>query len=42
MHQQFGSQLLDDRNALEHAISIGRGGAWLTLNEEQYQKLKGK
>lgn len=41
MHQRFGSQLLDDKNALEHGISIGRGGAWLTLNDEQYQKLIG-
>jgi hypothetical protein len=39
MHQRFGSQLLDDKNALEHAISIGRDRAWLTLNEEQYQRL---
>ena len=29
-------------NTLEekHAIEIGRGGIWLELNEEQYQKLK--
>lgn len=36
MHQRFGSQLQEDKHALEHCISIGRGGAWLTLNEEQY------
>jgi hypothetical protein len=41
MHQRFGSQLLDDKKAFEHGISIGRGGAWLTLDDEQYQKLKG-
>ena len=40
IHQRFGSQLLDDKNALEHGISIGRGGAWLTLSDEQYLKLK--
>jgi len=40
MQQRFGSQLLDDKNALEHGISIGRGGAWLTLTEEQYQRLR--
>ena len=42
MHQRFGSQLLDDRNALEHGLSIGRGGAWLILSEEQYRKLKAR
>ena len=31
---------LEDRHALDHAIEIGRGGTWLELNEEQYQKLK--
>jgi hypothetical protein len=40
MHQRFGSQLLDDKNALTHGINIGRGGVWLTLDDEQYQKLK--
>jgi len=40
MHERFGSQLLDDKNAQEHGISIGRGGTWLTLNDEQYQQLK--
>jgi hypothetical protein len=43
MHQQFGpSQLLEDKLALDHGISIGRGGAWLALEEEQYQKLMAK
>jgi len=41
MHQRFGaSQLQEDKLALDHGISIGRGGTWLTLNDEQYQKLK--
>lgn len=39
MHQRFGSELLVDKNALEHGISIGRGGTWLKLSEEQYRKL---
>ena len=38
----FGSSLLDDKHALEHGISIGRGGAWLTLSDEQYENLKAK
>lgn len=42
MQQRFGaSQLLEDKLALEHGIEIGRRGAWLTLNGEQYQRLKG-
>ena len=40
MHRRFGSQLLDHKNALEHGISIGRGGTWLNLSEEHYRKLK--
>jgi hypothetical protein len=40
LHQRFGSQLLEDRQAMEHGLSIGRGSAWLTLNGEQYAKLK--
>jgi len=40
MHLRLGSQLLDGKNALDHGLSIGRGGVWLTLDEEQYQKLK--
>jgi hypothetical protein len=42
MQQRFGNALLEDRHALEHGLSIGRGGAWLTLNEDQYRKLKGQ
>ena len=42
MQQRFGNPLLENRHALEHGLSIGRGGVWLTLNEEQYSKLKGR
>jgi hypothetical protein len=31
---------LEERQSLDHAIEIGRGGIWLQLTEEQYQKLK--
>jgi hypothetical protein len=31
---------LEEKHALDHAIEFGRGGIWLQLNEEQYQKLK--
>ena len=31
---------LEGRQALQHAIEVGRGGIWLTLTEEQYRKLK--
>lgn len=34
------SKLLEDEQALEHGIQIGRGGFWLELNEEQYQALR--
>jgi hypothetical protein len=27
------------RQAIEHGISVGRGGAWLMLTAEQYAKL---
>ena len=30
---------LESLQALEHGIEIGRGGVWLELTEEQYQKL---
>ena len=30
---------LEEKHAPDHAIEIGRGGIWLELNEEQYQKL---
>ena len=31
---------LETRQALEHGISKGRGGMFLTVTAEQYQKLK--
>ena len=31
---------LETRQALEHGISKGRGGLFLTLTAEQYEKLK--
>ncbi len=40
MQQRFGSASLEDRQSFEHGLSIGRGGVWLTLSEEQYRKLK--
>jgi hypothetical protein len=40
MRQRFGSPSLEDRQSFEHGLSIGRGGIWLTLSEEQYRKLK--
>lgn len=33
---------LEGRQALQHAIEMGRGGIWLELTEEQYRKLKGE
>ena len=34
------TRLLEDEQALNHGLEIGRGGFWLRLNEEQYQTLK--
>lgn len=31
---------LQDRQALDYGLGIGRGGVWLQLNEEQYRRLK--
>lgn len=31
---------LETLQGLEHAITLGRGGVWLELSEEQYRKLK--
>ena len=31
---------LEALQALNHAFEIGRGGVWLSLTEEQYQRLK--
>jgi hypothetical protein len=35
-----GVKDLAERQALDHAIEIGRGGVHLSLTEEQYEKLK--
>lgn len=32
---------LQDRQALDYGLGIGRGGVWLQLTEEQYIRLKG-
>jgi len=34
-----GLSNLESRQALDHAIEIGRGGVFLSLTEEQYAKL---
>jgi hypothetical protein len=31
---------LQDRQALDYGLEIGRGGAWLRLTDEQYVRLK--
>ena len=31
---------LQDRQALDYGLEIGRGGVWLQLTEEQYARLK--
>jgi hypothetical protein len=31
---------LEARQAIDHAIANGRGGVWLELTAEQYEKLK--
>ena len=41
MAQKGGAaMLLEDRQALEYEISMGRGSVWLNLTSEQYQKLR--
>lgn len=41
MAEHYGTgHVLEDRQGLEHGISIGRGGVWLSLTDEQYSKLK--
>jgi hypothetical protein len=42
MHDQCGSPLLEDKQALEHGLSTGRGSCWLSLTDEQYQALNVK
>lgn len=32
---------LQDRQALDYGLEIGRGGVWLQLTDEQYKRLKG-
>jgi hypothetical protein len=40
MHERFGAdRKLEDKSALEYAINTGRGSIWLSLTDEQYQKL---
>lgn len=31
---------LEAQQAIHHALETGRGGVWLSLTEDQYQKLK--
>ena len=31
---------LEQRQALDRAIEMGRGGLWLDLSDEQYQRLR--
>lgn len=43
MAERVGAlRTLEDRRAFDHAIETGRGGIWLQLTEEQYQKLKSR
>ena len=42
IHERWGAdRLLDDRQAVEHGIEIGRGSIGLRLTDEQYRKLRG-
>jgi hypothetical protein len=36
-----GFKDLAERQAFDHAIEMGRGGVFLSLTEEQYEKLQG-
>jgi len=41
MIERVGSKMTtEERQAFEYAINTGRGSAWLSLTEEQYQKLR--
>jgi len=41
MYERCGAtHLLEDRQALEMGITMGRGSCWLSLSEEQYRQLK--
>jgi len=33
---------LQDRQALDYGLAIGRGGVWLQLTEEQYRRLRSR
>jgi hypothetical protein len=39
MYERFGSGILEERQALDMGLTMGRGSAWLNLNDEQYGKL---
>lgn len=41
MARRGGARLdLEAEQAIRHGLEIGRGGVWLNLTEDQYQKLK--
>ena len=41
MAQRGGAVMdLEAREAIRHAIEIGRGGVWLNLTDEQYNRLR--
>ncbi|HEV2134584.1 MAG TPA: hypothetical protein VGR47_09975 [Terracidiphilus sp.] len=41
MARRGGAKLdVEAKQAIRHGLEIGRGGVWLSLTEEQYQKLK--
>ncbi|MBB5343282.1 hypothetical protein HDF10_001232 [Edaphobacter lichenicola] len=41
MAERWGeSRLLEDKQALEYAITKGRGSLWLKLTPEEYAKLR--
>ena len=42
MHDKCGAPLLEDKQALEHGLSTGRGSRCLSLTDEQYQALNVK
>jgi len=33
---------LQDRQALDYGLQMGRGGVWLQLSEEQYRRLRAR
>jgi hypothetical protein len=41
MARRGGAKLdLEAEQAIRHGLEIGRGGVWLSLTDEQYEKLK--